>query len=80
MDTWLEKLILMKTQASAQTWTWTLDFDLGFVNSWNQIDSRKFLRMNSGPLLPTENLGLCKSTLLDWYKSIIVGEGLAGVK
>ena len=36
--------------------------------------------MNSGPLLPTENLGLCKSTLLDWYKSIIVGEGLAGVK
>ena len=56
------------------------DFDLGFVNSWNQIDSRKFLRMKSGPLVPTENLGLCKSTLLDWYKSIIVGEGLAGVK
>ena len=28
---WLENLILMKTQASAQTWTWTLDFDLGFV-------------------------------------------------
>ena len=22
----------MKTQLSAQTWTWTLDFDLGFVN------------------------------------------------
>ena len=22
----------MKTQSSAQTWTWTLDFDLGFVN------------------------------------------------
>ena len=29
----LENLILMKTQSSAQTWTWTLDFDLGFVNS-----------------------------------------------
>ena len=29
---WLENLILMKTQSSAQTWTWTLDFDLGFVN------------------------------------------------
>ena len=28
---WLENLILMKTQSSAQTWTWTLDFDLGFV-------------------------------------------------
>ena len=28
----LENLILMKTQSSAQTWTWTLDFDLGFVN------------------------------------------------
>ena len=30
---WLENLILMKTQSSALTWTWTLDFDLGFVNS-----------------------------------------------
>ena len=29
---WLENLILMKTQSSAQTWTWNLDFDLGFVN------------------------------------------------
>ena len=29
---WLENLILMKTRSSAQTWTWTLDFDLGFVN------------------------------------------------
>ena len=29
---WMENLILMKTQSSAQTWTWTLDFDLGFVN------------------------------------------------
>ena len=29
---WLENLILMKTQSSALTWTWTLDFDLGFVN------------------------------------------------
>ena len=28
----MENLILMKTQSSAQTWTWTLDFDLGFVN------------------------------------------------
>ena len=28
----LENLILMKTQSSALTWTWTLDFDLGFVN------------------------------------------------
>ena len=27
---WLEKPILMKTQLSV--WTWTLDFDLGFVN------------------------------------------------
>ena len=27
---WLEDLILMKTQSSV--WTWTLDFDLGFVN------------------------------------------------
>ena len=32
MAGWLENLILMKTQSSAQTWTWTLDFDLGFVN------------------------------------------------
>ena len=32
---WLENLILMKTQSSAQTWTWTLDFDLGFVNLWS---------------------------------------------
>ena len=30
---WLENLILMKTQWSALTWTWTLDFNLGFVNS-----------------------------------------------
>ena len=29
---WLENLILMQPQSSAQTWTWTLDFDLGFVN------------------------------------------------
>ena len=28
---WLDNLILMKTQSSA--WTWTLDFDLGFVNT-----------------------------------------------
>ena len=28
---WLENLILMKTRSSAQTWTWTLDFNLGFV-------------------------------------------------
>ena len=33
MAGWLENLILMKTQSSAQTWTWTLDFDLGFVNN-----------------------------------------------
>ena len=68
----------MKPQSSAQTWTWTLDFDLGFVNSWNQIDSRKFLRMNSGPLLPTENLGLCKSTLLDWSSRLLWGRGWLG--
>ena len=29
----LENLILMKTQLSAQTWTWTLDIDLGFVKT-----------------------------------------------
>ena len=34
---WLENLILMKTQSSAQTWTWTLDFDLGFVNFQSKI-------------------------------------------
>ena len=28
---WLENLILMRTQLSAMTWTWTLDFELGFV-------------------------------------------------
>ena len=28
----MENLILMKTQSSAQTRTWTLDSDLGFVN------------------------------------------------
>ena len=28
---WLENLILIKTQSSAQTWTWILDFNLGFV-------------------------------------------------
>ena len=31
---WLENLILMKTQSSAQTWTWTMDFDLRFVHSF----------------------------------------------
>ena len=29
---WLENPNLMKTQSSVLTWTWTLDFDLGFVN------------------------------------------------
>ena len=28
---WLENPILIKTQLSAGTWTWTLGFDLGFV-------------------------------------------------
>ena len=30
---WLENPILMKTQSSVWTWTLTLDFDLGFVNT-----------------------------------------------
>ena len=30
-NNWLENLILMKTQSSAYTWTWTLNFDLRFV-------------------------------------------------
>ena len=29
---WLENMILMKAQSS-RTWTWSLDFDLGFVNT-----------------------------------------------
>ena len=29
---WSETMILIKTQSSVQTWTWNLDFDLGFVN------------------------------------------------
>ena len=33
-DGWLELLILMKTQSSV--WTWTLDFDLGFVNLYQK--------------------------------------------
>ena len=32
---WMENPILMKTQSSVCTWTWTLDFDLGFVNKLN---------------------------------------------
>ena len=40
----LENLILMKTQSSAQTWTWTLDFDLGFVNN---ADSEGAVRINT---------------------------------
>ena len=36
---WLEKPILMKTQSSV--WTWTLDFDLGFVKDLKKIVRRR---------------------------------------
>ena len=38
---WLEKPILMKTQSSALTWT--LDFDLGFVNNALDVKKCKFV-------------------------------------
>ena len=41
---WLENLILMKTQSSAQTWT--LDVDLGFVNNHQYEVSGISVKMN----------------------------------
>ena len=44
MAGWLENLILMKTQLSV--WTWTLDFDLGFVNFCFTCISAKYTAEN----------------------------------
>ena len=39
----LENPILMKTQSSAQSWTWTLDSDFGFVNKQKVVKMFAFM-------------------------------------
>ena len=63
---WLENLILMKTQSSAQTWTSTLDFDLGFVNYKIMVDFHLlFLNQNIQPQLHHSS-GKCSLGLIPW--------------
>ena len=53
----VENLFLMKTQSSACTWTWTLDFDLGFVNIDKKVENyHRTLRENLDLIFPEKTV------------------------
>jgi len=53
----------MKTQSSAKTWTWTLDFDLGFVNNGYTNNHTRVTFLNVPKYVPDEELVHFCSTL-----------------
>ena len=72
---WLENPILMKTQSSVETWTWTLDFDLGFVNGLNYWEAllglAKCLRLSFKKFWTMNELTLRVNLLLDYMETTL---------